>query len=464
MTRFLLPVAICFLQASVLFGATLPVTDGLQLWLDPSDATTVSTCDVLHAHEWNDKSPNEYTFEIGSSFPMFDEDAFTPETGPALSGIAFDGVDDWMESSTTDTLNFTTDSVTVFLFADVDKESADKGACYFFTNIQSEPLGYRFTSHPDGLRYQANGDAGSLTVIRECDFDGPKAYGFVHDRELDTVSVYAGGAQLGLTEYVTGVGDTSSSDAVFAIGANPLNVSQRAMGLFGEFLLYNRALSAAEIQSVNDYLEAKWSVGETQSTIEGDLDGDGFVGSSDLDIVRGNWGAQTAAGDLSSGDASGDGLVGSADLDIIRGNWGAQAPSSAPAAVPEPSACVLLAAFLGLFALRGRRIRVASTVVAVVLIGVLAGPTARAVDLSVTDGLQLWIDPSNEDCPATCSWGSFYQLTDLSGNDNHMQLVYNPEIVADAIPTDAGGAMPAVNLDGNWVYAVVGSEPTGLRE
>ncbi len=65
------------------------------------------------------------------------------------------------------------------------------------------------------------------------------------------------------------------------------------------------------------------------SDLPGDLDGDGRVGSSDLDIVRANWG-KPAHGPF-EGDPSGDGVVGSDDLDIVRANWGAVA------AVPEPA-------------------------------------------------------------------------------------------------------------------------------
>ena len=85
-------------------------------------------------------------------------------------------------------------------------------------------------------------------------------------------------------------------------------------------------------------------------TIPGDLNGDGFVGSGDLDIVRANWGQSVTAGDLGRGDASGDGNVGSADLDIVRANWG----QIAPTAVPEPGACLLLLSVIGVLVLRRR--------------------------------------------------------------------------------------------------------------
>ena len=85
----------------------------------------------------------------------------------------------------------------------------------------------------------------------------------------------------------------------------------------------------------------------TTPVLEGDLNGDGSVGSADLDLVRGNWGRTDASG-LLDGDATGDGQVGSADLDIVRANWGRTASA---AAVPEPgivslAACAACAVFL----------------------------------------------------------------------------------------------------------------------
>jgi len=65
--------------------------------------------------------------------------------------------------------------------------------------------------------------------------------------------------------------------------------------------------------------------------LAGDLDGDGIVGSADLDLLRENWGQNTVG--LENGDANGDGAVDGGDLDIVRANWGRHAP----AAAPEPS-------------------------------------------------------------------------------------------------------------------------------
>ncbi len=88
-----------------------------------------------------------------------------------------------------------------------------------------------------------------------------------------------------------------------------------------------------------------WSAGEATpgsvdfaQRIPGDLNGDGVVGSADLDIVRAHWGATVSPGDLTQGDATGDGTVGSADLDLVRANWGRAYTVAAAASMGEPAA------------------------------------------------------------------------------------------------------------------------------
>jgi hypothetical protein len=56
------------------------------------------------------------------------------------------------------------------------------------------------------------------------------------------------------------------------------------------------------------------------SLIAGDLDSDGFVGISDLNIVLGNWNLNVPPGNPAA-DISGDGFVGIEDLNVILGNW-----------------------------------------------------------------------------------------------------------------------------------------------
>ena len=95
-------------------------------------------------------------------------------------------------------------------------------------------------------------------------------------------------------------------------------------------------------------------VNTISASITGDLNGDGFVGIADLNIVLGVWNQNVTAGDLLSGDPSGDGFVGIDDLNTILGNWNAGTPPANSAAVPEPATLALLG-LGGIAMLRRRR-------------------------------------------------------------------------------------------------------------
>ena len=84
----------------------------------------------------------------------------------------------------------------------------------------------------------------------------------------------------------------------------------------------------------------------------GDLDGDGFVGITDLNIVLSNWNQTVTFGDRLSGDPSGDGFVGIEDLNLVLGNWNAGTPPTDSSTAPEPAGLFLLT----MAALAARRI------------------------------------------------------------------------------------------------------------
>ena len=81
----------------------------------------------------------------------------------------------------------------------------------------------------------------------------------------------------------------------------------------------------------------------TLVSLPGDLNGDGFVGIADLNVILPNWNAQVTPGDLLSGDVNGDGFVGIGDLSTVLSNWNAGTPpSDVLAGVPEPTTLAVL--------------------------------------------------------------------------------------------------------------------------
>jgi hypothetical protein len=82
----------------------------------------------------------------------------------------------------------------------------------------------------------------------------------------------------------------------------------------------------------------------------GDLNGDGFVGISDLNIVLSNWNQAVVNGLHQFGDASGDGFVGIEDLNEVLGNWNAGTPPGTAGdsgnLIPEPASAVVFLVFV----------------------------------------------------------------------------------------------------------------------
>jgi hypothetical protein len=80
--------------------------------------------------------------------------------------------------------------------------------------------------------------------------------------------------------------------------------------------------------------------------LAGDLNGDGFVGIDDLNIVLIAWNQSVTHGVLLQGDSSGDGFVGIEDLNLVLGNWNAGTPpplTEAGTTIPEPGSLTCLA-------------------------------------------------------------------------------------------------------------------------
>ncbi len=112
------------------------------------------------------------------------------------------------------------------------------------------------------------------------------------------------------------------------------DVDSEVNASFGEFAFDTRVSYFA------DWIDANLST--PPPFIAGDLNGDGFVGLDDLDLVLDRWNQTVSIPSPLAGDPTGDGFVGLADLDIVLNDWGAGTPPSAPGSIPEPASVSIL--------------------------------------------------------------------------------------------------------------------------
>jgi len=83
------------------------------------------------------------------------------------------------------------------------------------------------------------------------------------------------------------------------------------------------------------------------AALTGDLNGDGFVGLDDLDLILSNWNLSVPPGNPAA-DVNGDGFVGLDDLDVVLNSWNVGTPPSLPGTtIPEPAGLTTIA-LLGL--------------------------------------------------------------------------------------------------------------------
>jgi PEP-CTERM motif len=149
-----------------------------------------------------------------------------------------------------------------------------------------------------------------------------------------------------------------SPDSMFGVPieeGDVLSVPIPGAGPFPSLYIAAEALGLATVRSnTNELTPFGDELDALDLFLAGDLDGDGFVGIVDLNIVLSNWNKTIPPGDPSA-DVDGDGFVGINDLNVVLSNWnaGAPLPPGSSAAVPEPTTVLFLG--IGGAALLGRR-------------------------------------------------------------------------------------------------------------
>jgi PEP-CTERM motif len=205
---------------------------------------------------------------------------------------------------------------------------------------------FGFSVGPVGLEGEGDVDATDW-VFLAVSYDGTAT--------TDNLKFYSGSNSAAVTQL--GVTATANAGALFPTGASAQfcvgctdaapGSDFAAEGLQDDVRVYDNILDLAALDVVR--LENAGS-----PLLDGDYNGDGFVGVDDLNLVLVNWNTSPAPGDLLSGEGTGDGFVGVDDLNIVLVNWNNGTPPAAGAAIPEPASLALLG-MGGMAMLRRRR-------------------------------------------------------------------------------------------------------------
>ncbi|HKS38643.1 MAG TPA: Ig-like domain-containing protein, partial [Verrucomicrobiae bacterium] len=419
------------LTASPLSVVLAPPTNGRQLWLRADAGITTNASGAVTA--WNDQSGN-----ANNASQSLDENFAPALVNDAANGqpvLRFDGVDDFLEVPSSPSIAITGDIASFFVVKFDD--FATFRAVWGKTDInQPRPTDYYVLPGSGVPRAFRGGDAGNDSV------DGAgrlatNAYLVVGFNQAgNAFSHHLNGAPFG----------AGSMDAVPTDAGKPLKIGTRddfatqMKGDIGELLIYDAALTSADLKSLSSYLGAKYGVPIVVPTnsapnvaINTPTNGAAFVAPTNTTITA------TAT------DA--DGSV--VRVDFYIGGGLAASDTNAPysATIDLPAA-----GNFSLTAVATDNLGVASTSAPVAI----TVSSTQPVPLPSPARLKLWL---RADAGVTTNLaGAVTAWSDQSGNFNNAQQ--SDETAAPLWIANAVTNKPALRFDGNNDYLSVASSPS----
>lgn len=223
---------------------------GLALWLDASDASTLTLDGSNNVSQWNDKSGNDRNAVQASTIRR-----------PSLTTVAngrtallFDGIDDQLRSPYPNT------STTVTAFV-VFTKSAAGGSFNTFCRMIGAFHGTTDASDwntTSGFSYQWNLGASKIQFTRNS-----SAIAQINSSSFGRISLGAfrrSGTEI--SHWFNGSTATGTTGATAFASDNIAMGGQNAdgwlNGYIAEIIIYNSAISDASVDTVNAYLKAKW--------------------------------------------------------------------------------------------------------------------------------------------------------------------------------------------------------------
>jgi hypothetical protein len=216
-------------------AAGLPMT-GLQLWLDADDASTF-TYNGGRVSEWRDKSGNNRHAALAASGPIHDG---------VINGRAAVRFDLGVTAALTITA-FAASYTAAELFVVIDITTENSGAYFGLWGTATD-----FSHYPTGgVIYESWG-----TTVRKT----------VGNPVTDVLNPHIYNLQTAANYYAARI----NSEALFSTATNtvgfratPYEIPMSAncpVGLMGEFVMYDRVLSAGDRTAADAYLRTKWGI------------------------------------------------------------------------------------------------------------------------------------------------------------------------------------------------------------
>jgi len=237
----------------------VPVTDGIELWLDASDtsATNIVESSGL-VSQWSDKSGNGYNATQGTGSAQ-------PTTGVQTSNgknvLLFDGGDTLILPSALYSLP--NGNNTVFIVSRRDVEDATTNTVLGLSEggDGNQRLIFVYTAAAGNSYWQ------NRTVFTS------GVFGAATNTDFNLFSMYRDGTTQSIS--VNGGAALTNANALSEDGVDAATIGSRAgassylTGSISEVIIYTRALSATEITQVNNYLTNKWLNFSVPSDLEG---------------------------------------------------------------------------------------------------------------------------------------------------------------------------------------------------
>ena len=254
-------------------GAAFVPTDisGLVLWHDPTDITTLwtdsgrsvqvaSDGDVIGAMDDKSAGGDHAIQATAAAKPLY-------KTGiiNSLPVARFDGTDDGMQTTAVD-LSGTTGATVFIIINSSTTDATDMVLEQGASTAASDGFWMVVGNNAGGAGNRTNGtladNSGQLLVADDTWNDGNDNIILFKGDSTGTSAVYLNGGTADNTD-TTNYGNHTNK--VFNIGARDDAASLFYAGDMGELLIYNTALSTADLNTVGNYLADKW--GMTWGTI-----------------------------------------------------------------------------------------------------------------------------------------------------------------------------------------------------